>query len=171
MTTAARPEDALARLFHEHHRELVRLAVLLLDDPGQAEEVVQEAYVRLHRSLPRLADHGAAPAYLRSIVLNLARSGLRRRGVARRHAEVVGRAPTAEVSSAETAALARHERSRLADRVRALPRRQRECIVLRYFAGQTDVEIAADLELSPSSVNTHVQRGLAALAAGMEGER
>lgn len=76
-------EGLVGRLFRDHYTALVRLACVLVDDRESGEDVVQDAFVQLHANLDRIRDVDAAPAYLRSIVLNLARSRLRRRGLGR----------------------------------------------------------------------------------------
>lgn len=162
--------DSLAALYQEHALATVRLVGILLGDRDQAQEVVQEAFVRLHEALPRLRDDAAAGAYLRSIALNLARSRLRRTATARRHlAELV---PTAPLGPApDEAAVAGDDRRAVLGALRRLPERQRECLVLRHYAGLTDAGIAEALSISPSSVKTHLQRGLVALAADLEDRR
>jgi len=54
--------DAVSALFLAHHRRLVGLASLLVDDRGTAEDVVQEAFVNLHRRWGHLRDPGSAVA-------------------------------------------------------------------------------------------------------------
>src|SRR5690349_17529241 len=99
-------DDAVAALFAAHYRGLVRLAVLLLHSDAAAEDVVQDAYVALHRRWWRLRDADRALAYLRTSVVNGARSALRKRGVADRHAaRVLQTAAEMVVVSAETGAL------------------------------------------------------------------
>src|SRR5260221_9442984 len=78
--------DALEDLFQRQYVVMVRAARVLLRDPVSAEDIVQEAFVRLHGRLDRLAEPDRAVAYLRSTVLNLARSRVRRLVTARRHA-------------------------------------------------------------------------------------
>lgn len=110
-------EEPLAALYAAHYRSLVRLAALLLDDLAACEDVVQEAYVRMHgRSLD---DPNRALAYLRQTVVNLARSSLRRRLVARRLA------PRPEAMTVADAAYATVERDALVGALRAIPRRER----------------------------------------------
>jgi hypothetical protein len=87
---------------------------------------VQEAFIRLHRHWARVHD---APAYLRSTVLNLARSRLRRRLVARRHQPT----PRPNAASAEAHAVLSEDQREVIAALRGLPRRQRECLVLRYY--------------------------------------
>lgn len=151
-------------LYVAHYRSLVRLAWLLLGDRGSAEDAAQDAFVQLHRSWDRLRDPSAAPAYLRSTVVNLARSRLRRRLVARRHAPV----PFPNAASAEEGAAGREDEREVLAVLRALPRRQRECLALRYYLDLSEAEIAATLGISTGSVKSHSHRGMAALASKLE---
>ena len=77
--------ERLRQLYELHYADLVRLACLLLDRTEAAEEVVQDAFVKLYGALDRIEDRDATPAYLRSMVMNGARSKLRRRLVVRKH--------------------------------------------------------------------------------------
>lgn len=158
-------DEAIGELFREHYRSLLRLAALLVDDRETAEDVVQDAFVRLHGAWGRVRDPAQRPAYLRSIVCNTARSRLRRRLVAARHRP----APPADARSAEDAALVGEERAEVLAALRALPRRQRECLVLRYYLDLSEAQIAAALGISTGSVKSHASRGVAALAAALEG--
>jgi len=152
--------SALEVLFRTEQRDLLRLATLLLGDRGAAEEVVQDAFVKLHVSWRRLRDPDRAAAWLRSAVLNGARSQLRRRSVRRRHHEVDVRS----AASAEAGALAGDEQARMLAALRQLPARQREALVLRYYVDLSEAEIADAMGVSAGSVKTHAHRGLAALA-------
>jgi RNA polymerase sigma-70 factor (sigma-E family) len=140
---------------------------LLLDDAGAAEEVVQDAYVRMHGSWRRIRDPQAAVGYLRTTVVNLARSRLRHKQVARRHAP----APLPDAPSAEQGALDRLEHHRVVAALRALPERQRECLVLRYYGDLSEAEIAAAMGISPGAVKSHASRGMAALRSALEARR
>lgn len=151
-------DDLLVRLFADHYKDLVRLASLLLDDVGSCEEVVQDAFVKMH-ALKTRPEPGKEPAYLRSMVMNGARSRMRRRMVRRR---VVPEAPL-PTESAESGALERLRSDELIDAVRGLPRRQSEVLTLRYYLDLSEAEIAEALGISRGSVKTHASRGLAAL--------
>lgn len=153
--------DEVEALFRTEHRSLLRLATLLLTDRGAAEEVVQDAFVQLQLGWSRVREPERARAWLRSAVLNGARSQLRRRAVRRRHLEVVPGA----AASAETSALASDEHRRVIVALRSLPARQREALVLRYYADLSEAEIAAAMGVSAGSVKTHAHRGIAALAS------
>ena len=154
--------DPLAALHREHYSSLVRLASLVLGDVGLAEQVVQDAFVKLHLRWGGLRQLDRAPAYLRSTVLNGARSQLRHQKVRDRHAARRTVAPAAGTPEGSAVAAAEHERVVAA--LRRLPERQREALALRYFLDLPEAEIAAAMGVSAGSVKTHVHRGLAALA-------
>lgn len=159
-------EALVVRLFQAEGRSLVRLARLFVDDRDAAEDLVQEAFIRLARHARSIDDVERAPAYLRSIVLNLARDHNRRGLVSLRHRAAAGREVDVVDDPADELAdrLARDDRNvAVLARVAALPRRQRDCVTLRYLEGLSPPEIAATLGLSPNSVKTHLRRGLEAL--------
>lgn len=154
----------LQDLYREHRWSLVRLASLLLHDPSEAEVVVQDAFVQTHLAWARLRASDKALPYLRSAVLNGARSRLR-------HQKVVARFEPARPASAESpeaVVIAGDDRRQVMKALRSLPDRQRECLVLRYYLDLSEAEIAATLGISTGSVKTHAHRGLAALAARLE---
>lgn len=157
----------LHALYTAHWRYLVRLAALLVDDVASAEDVVQDAFVALHRKADGLRDPEAALAYLRTSVLNLSRSVLRRRQVARKHLRVAEPEATAP---ADQDVLLRDEHRAALAAVRRLPRHQREVLVLRYWSGLSEREIAQTLGISPGSVKSAASRGLAALERVLGGE-
>lgn len=154
-------------LYTAHWRYLVRLAVLLVDDVASAEDVVQDAFVALHRRADGLRDPDAALAYLRTSVLNLSRSVLRRRQVARKHLRVAE--PEATAPADHDVLLADEHRAALAA-VRRLPRHQREVLILRYWSGLSEREIAQTLGIAPGSVKSAASRGLATLQRVLGGE-
>ncbi|MDP3984903.1 MAG: sigma-70 family RNA polymerase sigma factor [Acidimicrobiia bacterium] len=152
--------DALIeRLYREEGANLVRLARFFVDDRTAAEDLVQEAFIRLARSVARIHSEERVPAYLRSIVLNLARDHNRRGLVSLRHQPA---APPAPPSLEEEIAV-REDQRRVIEALRDLPKRQRDCLVLRYYVELGVGEIASDLGLSVNSVKTHLQRGLRAM--------
>ncbi|RKR91712.1 RNA polymerase sigma-70 factor (sigma-E family) [Micromonospora pisi] len=154
-------DEAVTHLFATHYRPLVRLAVLLLRDQGAAEEVVQDAYVALHGRWPGLRDADRALAYLRVTVVNRCRSALRHRRVVQAHLATARPAPDAPSAEAGALDLLRHDAVLAA--LRALPTRQREAIVLRYYADLSEAETAEVMGLSRGAVKSHTFRGVAAL--------
>jgi RNA polymerase sigma-70 factor (sigma-E family) len=162
-------EEAIAELFETHHLPLVRLAVLLGAD--DAEDVVAEAFYQLYRRWRRLrSPEAAAAAYLRSVVVNLTRMRIRHLQVVRKHAARNGDAP-AHVASGEERAVLRDDQRALVDAVRALPARQREALVLRFWLDLRESEIADAMGISAGSVKVHVSRGMAALSRTLEERR
>jgi RNA polymerase sigma-70 factor (sigma-E family) len=159
------PEQAISALFATHWDRLVRLAVLLLDDRGAAEEVVQDAFSATFERWGRLRDSRAVLAYLQTSVINGSRSGLRRRGVARRRTSALSVVPAPSAAEeAESRAEAIAVRGALAQ----LPTRQRQVLVLRYYLDLHESEIAEALHISRGSVKAYASRGLDAIEAAIE---
>ena len=165
MDVATSAELELAH--REHYRPLVRLAAILVDDVGACEEIVQDAFVAVFSRPTRPHDERQLAAYLRTAVLNGARSALRRRGTARR----LRVAPPADTASAESSAMAAARHDHVLRALRSLPERQRDVLALRYWGDLAEADIADALGIAPGTVKTHVKRGLAALAERLEDER
>jgi RNA polymerase sigma-70 factor (sigma-E family) len=144
-------------LYTAHRLPLVRLVVLLVDDIGTAEDVVQEAFTALHQNQHRLRDPAAAIGYLRTAAVNNARSVLRKRQTARRHLRLA-RLETAEPADSELLLAAAHRQVLAA--VRQLPPRQREVLALRYWANLSEAEIAQALSISRGAVKSNASRGM-----------
>jgi RNA polymerase sigma-70 factor (sigma-E family) len=162
----AAPARTLADLYAEHRMRLVRLAVLLVDEPSTAEDVVQEAFAGLHRHWAELRDERAALGYLRTAVVNGSRSVLRRRRTAREYV------PPHQVTarSAESLAMLSAEHQAVVDALGTLPARQREVLVLRYYGGLSEAEIAESTGISRGAVKSTASRALASVAKAMAGQ-
>lgn len=140
--------DAVGELYRQHAVGLVRLALLLVGDQASAEDVVQEAFLGLYRNWPSLTDYGRLPGYLRVAVVNGSRGVLR----ARRRAWLSPVKHDPPVWSAEAAVMATEDRRTVLAAMAKLPRRQREVLVLRYYAGLADTvrpEAVRVLDLEP----------------------
>ena len=112
-----------------------------------------------------LRDPDKAPAYLRSIVLNLARDHNRRGLVSLRH-----HLPHDDLAGVEDEISLRADQQRVIDALRALPHRQRDCVILRYYDELGIDDIAATLGISRNSVKTHLGRALDALERELAAE-
>jgi RNA polymerase sigma-70 factor (sigma-E family) len=156
--------DDFAALYVGHYEQLVRLAVLLVGDMAAAEDVVQEAFVRVHRKLESCSVHNPL-AYLRQSVVNLARSELRRRLVRLRHAP----RPMPDAASAEEGACAAISRQEVIVALRRIPARQREAVVLRFWADLPEAEIADLMGVTVGAVKSYISRGLSRLGPLLEG--
>jgi RNA polymerase sigma factor (sigma-70 family) len=157
MEADVRDHAGWAAVYDAHYLGLVRLAVNLVDDLHSAEDVVQDVFAAAQRAaLPD--DPGA---YLRTAVVNRARSVLRRRQVARAfgvRSTVVDLADAADEDVLRT-----ERRTRLLAAIAALPARQKEVVVLRYYEDLRVAEIATVLGISPAAVSTSLARALDAL--------
>ena len=155
--------ERFAALFRERYRELYGLGYRLLGDHGEAEDVVQETFLKLdgHPVLERPDEEVAA--WLRRVCLNTTYNRLRGR---RRTTARLERAGRAERADDETDAQAtplldvlRAEQQQAVRRALAsLPERQRACLLLRH-AGYSYAEIAATLDLAVGSVGVLLARG------------
>ncbi|MEU5694555.1 SigE family RNA polymerase sigma factor [Actinosynnema sp. NPDC020468] len=157
MTTVDEP---VADLFRREKPGLLRLAALLVGDTAQAEDVVQDAFVAVHRRWDHL-DHTTAAGYLRVAVVNGSRTVHRARARLARHLTRTTR--DQDAPAADTALLVAEEHREVLRAVRRLPRRQREVLVLRYWSGLSEAEIAATLGVSRGTVKTSASRALATL--------
>lgn len=160
----------VALLFREHHADLVRLAVLLVGDQPSAEDVVQDVFARLCLR-DRLPGGDGSLAYVRAAVLNGCRSALRRRAVVRRFrnsSDPLVR--DALQRSAEDEMVLAEDRRQVLAALAALPPRRREVLVLRYWLGLTEAEIASVLGISTGTVKSTAARGLAVLARELGGQ-
>jgi RNA polymerase sigma-70 factor (sigma-E family) len=157
---------AVIELYTTQYKALVRLAAMLVRDTQTAEEVVQDAFIAMADGWQRLRDAEKALAYLRQAVVNRSRSVLRHRTVVDKNLQ---KAPP-DMPSAEHGALVLLERSAVVSALRHLPERQREAIVLRYYADLSEAEIAATMRISRGAVKSHTARGMAALRAALEQE-
>jgi RNA polymerase sigma-70 factor (sigma-E family) len=164
---AAGPAVDISTLFRRHYAELVRLAVMLVGDRPTAEDVVQDVFARLHtrRDLP--GPSGDQLAYVRACVLNGCRSALRRRAVLSRLARSRAAMPDLPHESAEHEVIQAEGRRQVLAALATLPRRRREVLVLRYYLGLREAEIAAVLGITQGTVKSTAARGLGALARAL----
>jgi RNA polymerase sigma-70 factor (sigma-E family) len=169
VTSVPQGIDALAALHRDHYAPMVRLAVVVLGDVGLAEQVVQDAFVRLQVRWGGIRDLDAAPGYLRSAVLNGARSQLRKHKVRDRFAR--RRTVEATVATPEASAVVSDDHDRMIGALRRLSARQKEAVTLRYYLDLPVTDIADTMGLSQGAVKTHLHRGLANLAAILEEDR
>lgn len=145
-------EAAFAALYEREFLPMVRLATLLCGSTDTARDLVQDAFVKVHRSWRRVREPGA---YLRTCVVNGCRS--HGRWERRRRGRPVREEPTTEDAYRE-----------LDDALLALPMRQRAAIVLRYYEGRTEAEIARILDCRPGTVGPLIHRGLTRLRQQLE---
>ena len=140
-------------IYHARFSRLVGLAEWLVSDRRLAEELVQETFVRLVENPPTLRDRYALESYVRSALVNRCRSKIRRLIIERRYAN----------HHRDEAVVDLHHDTELRRAVAALPERQRQCTVLRFYEDMTLNQIATTLSISDGSVKTHLHRALRSL--------
>jgi len=146
-------DEAVESLFHAHYPRVVYTAFSLVGDWDLAEQLAQEAYLRLWRRWRWISDPQAAPMYLQRTVVNLSRETIRRRVIERRVLRARDLEPAAPAPDA--AAVAELRRA-----VATLPMRKRECVVLRYLLGLSEAETADLLGISVGTVKSQTHKGL-----------
>lgn len=134
----------LVSLYQEQRTGFVRLAYLMIGHHEVAEEVVQEAFLAC---APHWLELERPTAYLRTAVVNRARSWLRRLRLER------------ERDQATEVAVEMHP-DELWDALGRLDERRRIAIVLRFYDDRPDAEIAEILDCKPATVRTLIHRGL-----------
>src|SRR4051812_12419192 len=157
-------DQAVTAIYTANYRSLVRLAAMLVRDVATAEEVVQDSFVAMHGAWRRLRDPDKALSYLRQSVVNRARSVLRHRAVVEKYAPK----GLPDAQSAEHGAIVELERTAVVTALSTLPTRQREALVLRYYADLSEAEIANTMGISRGAVKSHTARGMAALRNVLE---
>ncbi|MET3424988.1 RNA polymerase sigma-70 factor (sigma-E family) [Actinoplanes tereljensis] len=153
---------AISELYRQRRLPLVRMAVLMVDDPQTAEDIVQDVFTRFYRRYRADLSAVADPdAYLISGVMNAARSVLRRRQIARAYLPP-RRDP---VPAAEELALLGADNLEVIGALGRLTARQRQIVVLRYWSEMSEREIAATLRISAGTVKSTAHRALRVLRA------
>jgi RNA polymerase sigma-70 factor (ECF subfamily) len=151
--------EAYDELFRRHRDRVARAAYLLLGDSEQAQDATQEAFLIGWRDLRRLRDPERFGAWLTGIALNQCRRRRRTGARERRWTDAEEAAP----DDADSAAL-RIEVRRAVD---ALPRQMREAVVLRYYCGFVEAEMAAALGVPAGTVKSRLGRARARLAVAL----
>ena len=147
-------DEAIESLFHAFYPRTVYTAFSLVGDWDLAEQLAQEAYLRLWRRRRWIADPQAAPLYLQRTVVNLSRESIRRKVIERRalRARGLDRAAATEPDPAEVVDLRRA--------IAGLPARKRECVVMRHLLGLSEAETARLLGVSVGTVKSQTHKGL-----------
>ena len=149
----------LGELYRRHAGDAARLAYLITGDRALAEDLVQEAFVRMYGRFRDLRNPDAFEVYLRRTVVNLARSHFRHRKVERKYLEGAGQTERS-VATPDVG-----ERDELWTVLQALPERQRTAIVLRFYEDLSEVATAEVMGCPVGTVKSLVSRGLERLRA------
>ena len=162
-----RPRDleSYDQLVREHQGIAFRTAYVITGSAADAEEVVQDAFVKAYRARGRFRSGSPFRPWLLAIVANEARN--RRRATGRRarlSLQLAEERPSGGAApSPEVALLAREERAELLAAVDRLGEEQRAAVACRYFLGLSEAETAAVLGCRPGTVKSRLSRALARL--------
>jgi len=166
-------EEAAFRLLVDRwEREVLAFLIHMLGSPEEAEDALQDTFVKVYRQAGRYRPEGKFRSWLFRLAGNLARSRLRRRKIvgwlrfdpARHDAPAAGPAPDEDLERKETARLVRAA-------LAALPERQRQALVLHRFQGMRYREVAETMGTSLAGVESLIQRALGGLRRRLEDER
>ena len=149
-------EGRLGELYARHVPDAVRLAFLLTGNRSLAEDLAQEAFVRMYGRFQDLRNPDAFPAYLRRTVVNLVNSHFRRVKVERAYLQREGQLVQAPVADPD-------DQRRVREALQRLPLRQRAAVVLRYYEDLPEAQTAEILRCRPGTVKSLLSRGLEAL--------
>ena len=150
--------NRLEALIDTHTNTLYRTALAILGNPAEAEDAVQDTFLRYLETRPQLRDSEHEKAWLLRVIINACRSRLR---AAKRH-------PLTELLASYPA----HgpEESAVVEAVLALPPRERAAVHLFYYEGYSTQEIAALTGQRPGTVRSHLSRARVRLRGILEGE-
>lgn len=150
---AATPDEAFLALYRARYGQMVRLATLMVDEVGLAEEVAQDAFVAVYLRWDAVDDR---LAYLRSCVVNGGRDIQRRRRVQRDRAHLLA------------ASVPASEPDHMRDALRQLPPNERAALVLRFYEDLTVPQIAEVMGARQGTVKSWLHRALAELREVVE---
>lgn len=157
---------ALRSLYEHHARRAMAIALRVLRNQAEAEDVVQETFLEIWRRADQFDDQrGGAAAWVVTIARSRAIDRLRSTGTTSRAIEVASGSlmPVAELLPSEQAER-RHDEARVANALGALPAEQRQTIELAYFEGLTQIEIASRTGSPLGTVKMRVKLALSKLA-------
>ena len=152
-------DGAFEALYRREFAVLVRLATVICGDVGVAQEVTQEAFVRLLDRWPRVGSYDAPGAWLRRVTIRLA---VRRRSRAERDAPLLDGLVAAHHHDGDGS-----EQVALLPALAALPTQQRIAVTLHYLHGLPIDQIAADLGKRPGTIKAQLHTARATLATAL----
>src|ERR1051326_5473030 len=163
---AARDQSALADLYDRYGGLAYGVALRVLGDPGRAEDTVQEAFLKLwHGAAGFDPARGSLRTWLITVVRNRAIDQLRGRSLRERRELALQPEVTAGAAGPEEEAAASEERSAVRAALATLPEEQRQAVLLAYFGGFTQAEIAELAGVPLSTVKGRMRLALDKLAA------
>ncbi|MFN8598521.1 MAG: sigma-70 family RNA polymerase sigma factor [Anaerolineae bacterium] len=154
----SREGDALAveALIRAHETRVYRLAVSMLDDPAEADEATQEAFIRAIERLDTFRGEASFATWVYAIALNVCRGRLRKRRARARLTQILRTLLRVESALLEDTAIDRESHDAVWNAIHALDDKHREVIVLRYFHDLRQEDIARVLGVTDRTVRARL---------------
>ncbi|MEP7113654.1 MAG: RNA polymerase sigma factor [Ilumatobacteraceae bacterium] len=159
---------AFGALVGRYQKAALRLAAAISGSVDDAADIAQEAFVKAHRSLPKLADPSMVRSWVLRIVANEAKNHLRGRDRQRRRDERYGSWVVAAVPDPEASALGNEDARGLGLALGRLGSRDRQVLAYRYFAGLSEIETAQAAGIPLGTVKSRTARALTRLRTELE---
>jgi RNA polymerase sigma-70 factor, ECF subfamily len=164
-------ERAIERLIHEYQTGIFRLALSVLDDPAEANEATQDAFIAVLGAMGSYKEKSSFKAWIYTITLNLCRNRLRKRKTVERlknTLSVIFRIQPQKSRSPEDAVIQNEKDAVLWNALNGLGEKHRIPIVLRYFHDLSSLEIAEILEINEGTVHSRLHYGRERLRIELE---
>ena len=168
---AARDEAALAQLYDRYRAILFGLLMRILNNREEAEDVLQEVFLQVWRKATDFDESRGRPfTWLVTLARSRGIDRLRTLAARERVAEAGAREPSEEISDAVTDAFKSEQRGLVSDALAKLPDEQKRPIMLAYFEGLTQSEIATSLGAPLGTVKTRMRTGMIRLRELLAGQ-
>jgi RNA polymerase sigma-70 factor (ECF subfamily) len=152
-------EAAIEMFVHQYETNIFRLALSIVGDPAEANEITQETFIAALRSLPTYQEKQSLTAWLYTIALNHSRSHLRKRKILERLQTTLAaifRIETEKQVSPEEAAIQNEKEAQLWNALNQLDERHRTVVVLRYFHELSIAEISEILSVNEGTIHSRL---------------
>jgi RNA polymerase sigma-70 factor (ECF subfamily) len=167
----ARDEVALAQLYDRYRAILFGLVMRILNNREEAEDVLQEVFLQVWRKAEDFDENRGRPfTWLVTLARSRGIDRLRTLAARERVAEAGAREPSEEISDAATDAFKSEQRGLVSDALAKLPDEQKRPIMLAYFEGLTQSEIATNLGAPLGTVKTRMRTGMIRLRELLAGQ-
>lgn len=157
--------DAFGKIMLHHQAAALRLATVICGDSTEAFDIVQEAFLKIHRGLGTLRSTESLRPWIMRVVANEAKNSQRGRWRRERRANREIALRDEVLAETEATGLSNVEAHSLLQAIGRLPDRDRRVIACRYFAQMSESETAAALEVAAGTVKSQTARALARLRA------
>lgn len=164
-------EAAIERVVRQYESDVFRLALSIVGDAAEANEITQETFIAMLRSLPAYQERKSFKAWLYTIALNRSRSHLRKRKTVEKLRNVLSaifRVETQKLPSPEDAVIHSQQEQALWDQLNSLDEKFRTAVVLRYFHELPVTEIAEILSVNEGTIHSRLHTARERLRQALE---